>query len=789
MFLTFGLMKLELRRKGCWKEFLDYRSSIRKVENNQQRIIFLERCNRAEIIPRFLKFRIPNNGCFDKKLIHEFQKRLLNKELLRAKLDITSSRKKLATHRQQLSTLAPYKILPSIVLHIRIDRKNIRVTQSKKLANKLNRLSDEQKRPLLNIKNTVLLHNVDKEPPNYVMETLQLGPKNSTLVKFDENNVLAELDKLLNFCKKNEVNEDIISDINVKTLAYIKNCRKQKPSRNIHLTKQYLKQNGLIAVPFDKGIGICIMPIETYKEKIKDIINLPQFEKIVPKRKNEKHPVFKEEEKVIEKLKELHRTCEISDKMYEKFRPTGSQAPRLYGQAKVHKTNVPLRPVLSMPGSAYHNIADQIAKWLKVVDECNIKTSSNDISENIGNIELDPDEEMISFDVTALYTNVPVKEAIEDCTELLYSGRYPKPPISKETFKTLTELCTCDVLMQTHDGYYRQKDGLAMGSPPAPLLANGWLHKYDARIKGEAKTYARYMDDILRDIKTKEIESKLKNINEMHESLKFTCEREQNNSIPFLDMKIIRNGRNLSTTWYTKPTDTGLTMNFHAMAPMKYKKSVVSSLTHRIHRACSTEKHFQESLIKGRQILENNEYPPTFYEPIIQKAIKKIQTKRSDSEEPTEEENPERQKIFIEYRGNVTQKFEKSLKQIDAPVIFISTTRKLKTCLPSRKAPVEKFLRSWVVYHIKCSRCDACYVGQTVRHLITRIKEHLRAGPVATHVINCGKEITINDVNVLAQSSKSESHLMTLEALHIKNIQPSLNTKDEYKSRTLTIKL
>ena len=199
----------------------------------------------------------------------------------------------------------------------------------------------------------------------------------------------------------------------------------------------------------------------------------------------------------------------------------------------------------------------------------------------------------------------------------------------------------------------------------------------------------------------------------------------------------------------------------------------------------------QESLRKGRQILENNEYPQTFYEPIIQKAIKKIQSKKTNQEEITEtveEEKPELQKIFIEYRGNVTTKFEQSLKRINAPVIFVSTIRKLKTCLPSRKAPIEKFLKSGVVYKIKCSRCDACYVGQTVRHLITRFKEHLRSGPVANHIKLCG-DITIDDVEIIAQTSKSESHLMTLEALCIKAIKPNLNTKDEYKSRTLTIKL
>jgi len=47
---------------------------------------------------------------------------------------------------------------------------------------------------------------------------------------------------------------------------------------------------------------------------------------------------------------------------------------------------------------------------------------------------------------------------------------------------------------------FRQIDSLAMGSPPAPMLANGWLSEYDSTVKGDAMIYSRYMDDILRDI-------------------------------------------------------------------------------------------------------------------------------------------------------------------------------------------------------------------------------------------------------------------------------------------------
>ena len=96
------------------------------------------------------------------------------------------------------------------------------------------------------------------------------------------------------------------------------------------------------------------------------------------------------------------------------------------------------------------------------------------------------------------------------------------------------------MVMQTNDGYFQQVDGLAMGSPPAPHLANGWLSKYDQKIKGDAKLFIRCMDDILRDIKKNAIAEKLKEINNIHSSLKFTHKEVNENSIAFIDMKLTR---------------------------------------------------------------------------------------------------------------------------------------------------------------------------------------------------------------------------------------------------------
>ena len=187
-----------------------------------------------------------------------------------------------------------------------------------------------------------------------------------------------------------------------------------------------------------------------------------------------------------------------------------------------------------MPGSAYHKVALKVAEWLSVVPECNINSSTKSICDAVKTVELAEDEEVISFDVSSLYTNVPVMEAIKVCTDHLYSGIHKQPPVDKDTFITLAKIASCNVLMSTHDGYYKQVDGLAMGSPPAPHLANGWLSQFDKIIQGDATLFARYMDDIIRNIKSTEIDQKLTEINNLHRCLKFTTEREEESAIPFL---------------------------------------------------------------------------------------------------------------------------------------------------------------------------------------------------------------------------------------------------------------
>ena len=129
---------------------------------------------------------------------------------------------------------------------------------------------------------------LDIVPPKYVLDTLALRPKSPVLEKLDQKVLLAKIDLLLNHLPEQNVSNERISDINIATINYIKKCPKQSISGNLNMTKKYLKGHNLLAVPFNKGTGICLMKSQTFEKKLMDILKLKQFKILEKTHKNAK---------------------------------------------------------------------------------------------------------------------------------------------------------------------------------------------------------------------------------------------------------------------------------------------------------------------------------------------------------------------------------------------------------------------------------------------------------------------------------------------------------------------
>ena len=112
--------------------------------------------------------------------------------------------------------------------------------------------------------------------------------------------------------------------------------------------------------------------------------------------------------------------------------------------------------------------------------------------------------------------------------------------------------------------YYKHFDGVAMGSPLGPTLANLFLVYYEHKwldncpLQFRPKFYRRYVDDIFVLFESKDhVKKFLSYMNSHHPNIKFTCEKEQNNSMPFLDISITRTDRGFKTSDSHKPTFVG----------------------------------------------------------------------------------------------------------------------------------------------------------------------------------------------------------------------------------------
>ena len=170
-----------------------------------------------------------------------------------------------------------------------------------------------------------------------------------------------------------------------------------------------------------------------------------------------------------------------------------------------------------------------------------------------------------------------------------------------------------------------------------------------------------------------------------------------------------------------------------------YKTSVIQGTILRINQATGSWLNFDEGLRKTTKIWEKNQYPPSFYGPVISETLTKILG--SEAKEETRERSDERQKsrktLFLEYRGGISDRFSKKMRKVtDVPLVFITQT--LRNSLPSLKSKVPPMLSSGVVYQVDCSGCGTSYVDKIGRNFTTRLSERLRrTSPLGEHFLSC----------------------------------------------------
>ena len=228
-----------------------------------------------------------------------------------------------------------------------------------------------------------------------------------------------------------------------------------------------------------------------------------------------------------------------------------------------------------------------------------------------------------SFDVGSLFTNVPLDETIAICADTLYNIPDSQPCILKEVFVELLHSATSTVEFSFDNTIYRQIDGVAMGSPLGPGLANIFVGCFEQKLFSEISkpaAYFRYVDDTFVIFQNeKESEEFLIRLNGLHSSLQFTFEKE-NNSLPFFDVHVEHTKGSYETKVYRKPKFTCQYLRWESFTPIKRRASLVSTLVHRALKVCSKSK-LKEEINRIKEILLDNGYPEDFVRKQISKKI------------------------------------------------------------------------------------------------------------------------------------------------------------------------
>ena len=149
----------------------------------------------------------------------------------------------------------------------------------------------------------------------------------------------------------------------------------------------------------------------------------------------------------------------------------------MYGLPKIHKSGIPLRPILSMYHSAQHSLAKWMVEVLNPVLEfysgCCVKESFT-FSSIICRLPVCMESQfLVSFDIISLFTNIPLDETISICADFLY--RYPFTfalPFPEGDFIELMGITTKSVSFSFNEIMYHQIEGVGIGSPLVHILAN-----------------------------------------------------------------------------------------------------------------------------------------------------------------------------------------------------------------------------------------------------------------------------------------------------------------------------
>ena len=781
-----------------------------KVRKAELDIQFLKNCQYLKVTPKFLSFNLPHTSSHDTKAV---RKRLLRGALRKRNCEIRKLQKELDAvidkTRRVVSSMEWFLLIRSLNRNAKEMMSSVAKTHAKKLStltenNTLPFQASDVVRNLSSCKLSddqldVLKHGL----------TFGIEPR-----KLNRTDIFVTFELILRFftsdLKKADLEGEMKSQLSHMANSYYHSYKPSKSHLKKHHILQSLKRNkSIVILKPDKGNAVVILDRSIYNEQIYNILrDETKFSKLSV------DPTITRQTKLQTFLRRLKKFGLFSEKVYEDIYPSGAQPARIYGLPKIHKVKSdqeipPFRPIISSLGTYNYNLSKWLVSLLGplVPDEHSTKDTFTFISE-LKKVDIS-EKFLVSYDVVSLFTNIPLRETIDIAVDLiLKSNRSLK--VSRKDLVQLFMFATAETHFIFDGAMYDQIDGVAMGSPLGPVLANlfmshhenGWIKDYN---QGHIHFYRRYVDDIFAVFDSHDEANKfLEYINSKHPNIKFTMEVEVSNCLAFLDV-LVTNSDKKSTSVFRKLTFTGLLTNFFSYTGETYKIGLIKNQLYRAYHISSSWQIFHDELSRIYKILLKNSFPRFIIDRVVKNFIEKqVERGKVPTKEQKEcNDTPDVRYFKLPYRGKVSELLQAKLDKVSSS--FCKTAKAKIAFLPfkigqyfSPKDPVPKKYKSNVVYQFVCAGCNAMYIGETTVHYSTRIHQHFNKGTGPSAVYkhlgkhtgspsDCRKACDDSTFRIIDEASTKYA-LRLKEGMHIRwHNEPVLNKQVRFEKIQLSV--
>lgn len=327
---------------------------------------------------------------------------------------------------------------------------------------------------------------------------------------------------------------------------------------------------------------------------------------------------------------------------------------------------------------------------------------------------------------------------------------------------------------------YQQADGLAMGSPLSPLLADIYMDDFESKFimnnnnfSNNIIYYYRYVDDILVlwNNDQDNLNSFVDYLNSCHTKIKFTLEKQNNNnSINFLDITITNLNNKHTFDIFRKTSHTGVVLHNSSEYPYSHKMAAFHSYINRALNIPLLPESYNREIKIIKQIAIEHGYNSRLIDKLI--LTKQNHNLTRVSYPNTLILNQPKKYHTLTYNGPLSYKIAKILQNHNFLVSF-RTGYSLSSFILNNKDKIDITLRSGI-YKLNCSSCSAYYIGRTYRNFKIRFSEHARgirnnceSSLFAKHILDSGHNFDIkNNFQILHLQNKS-TLLNNLEILEI----------------------